>query len=149
MHQLMAATLDMIIEEIHAIQNEARSTGSTTLPCWPMIILGSPKGWTGPKFVDGKPVEGAWRAHQVPVADLEKREHLKILEDWMRSYQPEELVDHNGKLIPELADLAPSGDRRMGSNRHANGGRLGKGVVKPDFREYAGPVQLPWTVYGL
>src|SRR6059058_2972627 len=145
MHQLMAATLDIIIEEIHAIQNEARSKGSTTLPFWPMIILRSPKGWTGPKFVDGKPVEGTWRAHQVPVADLEKPEHLKILEDWMRSYQPEELFDHNGKLIPELADLAPSGDRRMGANPHANGGLLRKALIMPDFRKYAVPVQKPGT----
>jgi len=145
MHQLMAATLDIIIEEIHAIQNEARSKGSTTLPFWPMIILRSPKGWTGPKFVDGKPVEGTWRAHQVPVADLEKPEHLKILEDWMRNYQPEELFDHNGKLIPELADLAPSGDRRMGANPHANGGLLRKALIMPDFRKYAVPVQKPGT----
>src|SRR5262250_2633043 len=113
MHQAMAATLDAIIEEIHAIQNEARSKGSSALPIWPMIILRSPKGWTGPKFVDGKPVEGTWRAHQVPVADLVlKPEHLKILEDWMKSYRPEELFDEHGKLVPELSDLAPQGNRK-------------------------------------
>jgi xylulose-5-phosphate/fructose-6-phosphate phosphoketolase len=144
MHQLMAATLDTVIEEIHAIQNEARSNGSSGFPAWPMIILRSPKGWTGPKFVDGKPVEGTWRAHQVPVADLaSKPEHLKILEDWMRSYRPEELFDENGKLIPELAELAPKGDRRMGSNPHANGGLLLKDLVMPDFRTYAVPVARP------
>ncbi|HKQ74130.1 MAG TPA: phosphoketolase family protein, partial [Blastocatellia bacterium] len=144
MHQLMAATLDTVIEEIHAIQNEARSKRSSGLPAWPMIILRSPKGWTGPKFVDGKPVEGTWRAHQVPVADLaSKPEHLKILEDWMRSYRPEELFDENGKLIPELAELAPKGDRRMGSNPHANGGLLLKDLVMPDFRTYAVPAPKP------
>ena len=144
MHQLMAVTLDTVIEEIHAIQNEARSKGLSGLPAWPMIILRSPKGWTGPKFVDGKPVEGTWRAHQVPVADLASRpEHLKILEDWMRSYRPEELFDESGRLIPELAELAPKGDRRMGSNPHANGGLLLKDLVMPDFRTYAVPVVKP------
>jgi xylulose-5-phosphate/fructose-6-phosphate phosphoketolase len=146
MHQAMAATLDAVIEEIHAIQNEARSKGSSSLPVWPMIILRSPKGWTGPKFVDGKPVEGTWRAHQVPVADLgRKPEHLKILEDWMKSYRPEELFDENGKLIPELAELAPKGDRRMGANPHANGGLLLKDLLMPDFRTYAVPVAKPGT----
>jgi xylulose-5-phosphate/fructose-6-phosphate phosphoketolase len=146
MHQAMAATLDAIIEEINAIQNKARSKGSSTLPVWPMIILRSPKGWTGPKFVDGKPVEGTWRAHQVPVADLQsKPEHLKILEDWMRSYRPEELFDESGKLIPELAELAPKGPRRMGANPHANGGLLLKDLVMPDFRKYAVPVDKPGT----
>ncbi|MBO0863106.1 MAG: phosphoketolase family protein, partial [Chloracidobacterium sp.] len=144
MHQLMAATLDTVVEEIHAIQNEARSNGSRALPVWPMIILRSPKGWTGPKFVDGKPVEGTWRAHQVPVADLKsKPEHLKILEDWMRSYRPEELFDENGKLIPELAELAPKGARRMGANPHANGGLLLKDLIMPDFRSYAVPASKP------
>src|SRR5437868_9400979 len=115
MHQLMAATLDTIIEEIHAIQREARGKRSPSLPMWPMIVMRSPKGWTGPKFVDGKPMEGTWRAHQVPIADLEKPEHLKVLEDWMRSYRPEELFDEQGKFRPEFADLAPNGARRMGS----------------------------------
>jgi xylulose-5-phosphate/fructose-6-phosphate phosphoketolase len=137
MHQLMAATLDTVVEEIRAIQTEARTTGSPKVPVWPMIVLRSPKGWTGPKFVDGKPVEGTWRAHQVPVADLEKPEHLKILEDWMRSYRPEELFDHNGKLMSQIAELAPRGDRRMGANPHTNGGLLRKALVMPDFRKYA------------
>ena len=114
MHQLMAATLDRVVDEIRSLQADARATDSPTLPVWPMIILRSPKGWTGPKFVDGKPIEGTWRAHQVPVADLEKPEHLKILEDWMRSYRPGELFDQSGKLMPEIAELAPRGDRRMG-----------------------------------
>src|SRR6478752_5698729 len=120
MHQLMAATLDHIVEEIRSIQDDARKTRKSGVPQWPMVVLRSPKGWTGPEFVDGKPVEGTWRAHQVPVADLQtKPEHLKILEDWMRSYRPEELFDEQGRLIPELADLPPKGDRRMGANPHA------------------------------
>jgi xylulose-5-phosphate/fructose-6-phosphate phosphoketolase len=143
MHQIMASTLDTVLAEIRAIQNEARSKGSTSLPLWPMIILRSPKGWTGPKFVDGKPVEGTWRAHQVPVADLQKPEHLRILEDWMRSYRPEDLFDQDGKLVPELAELAPKGDRRMGSNPHANGGLLLQDLLMPDFREYAVTVPKP------
>ncbi len=144
MHQLMAATLDTVIEEIHAIQREARSKGSSGLPVWPMIVLRTPKGWTGPKFVDGKPVEGTWRAHQVPVADLDtKPEHLAVLEDWMKSYRPEELFDDNGKLIEELSELAPKGERRMGSNPHANGGLLLKDLLVPDFRQYAVSVPKP------
>ena len=108
MHQLMAASLDHIVEEIRSIQSSARSNGEPGLPEWPMIVLRTPKGWTGPKTVDGKPVEGTWRAHQVPVADLQlKPQHLKVLEDWMRSYRPEELFDENGKLVPELAELPP------------------------------------------
>ena len=146
MHQLMAATLDAVIEEIRAIQREARSKRSSGLPVWPMIVLRTPKGWTGPKFVDGKPVEGTWRAHQVPVADLEtKPEHLAVLEDWMKSYRPEELFDDNGKLIEELSELAPNGERRMGSNPHANGGLLLKDLLVPDFREYAVSVPKPGT----
>ena len=143
MHQLMATTLDTVIEQIHVIQHEARNKKSPALPLWPMIVLRSPKGWTGPKFVDGKPVEGTWRAHQVPVADLEKADHLKILEDWMRGYRPEELFDREGKLVPELAALAPKGSRRMGSNPHANGGVLLKDLLMPDFRKYAVPVTKP------
>jgi xylulose-5-phosphate/fructose-6-phosphate phosphoketolase len=144
MHQLMAATLDTVIEEIHAIQREARGKGAPRLPVWPMIVLRTPKGWTGPKFVDGKPVEGTWRAHQVPVADLDtKPEHLVVLEDWMKSYRPEELFDDNGKLIEELSELAPKGERRMGSNPHANGGLLLKDLLVPDFREYAVSVPKP------
>ena len=110
-----------------------------------MIILRSPKGWTGPKFVDGKPIEGTWRAHQVPVADLNNPEHLKILEDWMRSYRAEELFDQNGTFLSELAELAPTRDRRMGSNPHANGGLLSKDLLLPDFREYAVKVAKPGT----
>src|SRR5437867_9205988 len=123
MHQLMAATLDTVIEEIRAIQNEGRSQEPLTLPVWPMIVLRTPKGWTGPKVVDGKPVEGTWRSHQVPLAEpREKPEHLKQLEDWLRSYAPEELFDPDGRFKPELAALAPKGRRRMGMNPHANGG---------------------------
>ena len=144
MHQLMAAALDTVIEEIRAIQRETRSKGSSGLPVWPMIVLRTLKGWTGPKFVDGKPVEGTWRAHQVPVADLDtKPEHLAVLEDWMKSYRPEELFDDNGKLIEELSELAPKGERRMGSNPHANGGLLLKDLLVPDFRQYAVSVPKP------
>ena len=151
MHQLMAGTLDAIVNEIRSIQdtarqNNARNSGDSSLPIWPMIVLRSPKGWTGPKVVDGKPVEGTWRAHQVPVADLQsKPEHLKILEDWMRSYRPEELFDRNGKFISELAELAPKGERRMGANPHANGGILLRDLVMPDFRNYAVSVPKPGT----
>jgi len=148
MHQLMAGTLDTIVNEIQSIQNNARSQGDSVLPTWPMLILRSPKGWTGPKIVDGEPVEDTWRAHQVPVADLQsKPEHVKILEDWMRSYRPEELFDENGKLVSELAELAPKGDRRMGANPHANGGLLLRDLVMPDFRNYAISVSKPGTGY--
>ena len=145
MHQLMAATLDTIVTEIQAIQQKARAGQADRGPIWPMIILRSPKGWTGPKMVDGKPVEGTWRAHQVPVTDLSKPGHLKILEDWMKAYQPKELFDEQGKLIPELHDLAPQGNRRMGANPHANGGILLKDLVMPDFRRYAFEVTKPGT----
>jgi xylulose-5-phosphate/fructose-6-phosphate phosphoketolase len=149
MHQLMAQTLDTVLEEIRAIQNAARrGSNGVPVPVWPMIILRTPKGWTGPKEVDGKPVEGTWRAHQVPVADFAKNPgHLKILEDWMRSYKPEELFDRNGKLMPELAELAPSGERRMGANPHANGGLLLRDLLMPDFREYAVEVTRPGTEF--
>ncbi len=146
MHQIMAATLDAVIEEIRAIQDDVRGQESTSLPVWPMIILRTPKGWTGPKVVDGKPVEGTWRAHQVPVADLNtKPEHLAVLEDWLKSYHPEELFDENGKLIEELLELAPKGERRIGANPHANGGLLLKDLLMPDFREYAVSVPKPGT----
>ena len=145
MHQLMAHTLDTIIAEIGAIQKAARVGRSEELPAWPMIVLRTPKGWTGPKIVDGKPVEGTWRAHQVPVTDLAKPEHLKILEDWMKSYRPNELFDSQGKFVSELRELAPQGNRRMGSNPHANGGILLKDLVMPDFREYAVKVPKPGT----
>jgi xylulose-5-phosphate/fructose-6-phosphate phosphoketolase len=145
MHQLMASTLDTIVEEIIAIQQKARAGQLDGLPAWPMIILRTPKGWTGPKIVDGKPVEGTWRAHQVPVTNLSKPEHLKILEDWMKSYQPKQLFDEQGRLIAELQELAPHGNRRMGANPHANGGILLKDLVMPDFREYAVKVSKPGT----
>ncbi|HTM41879.1 MAG TPA: phosphoketolase family protein [Terriglobales bacterium] len=143
MHQLMAGTLDHIVEEIRTLQDESRHNGKAELQ-WPMIVLRSPKGWTGPKTVDGKQVEGTWRAHQVPVADLQRKpEHVKILEAWMKSYRPEELFDEGGKLIAELAELAPKGDRRMGANPHANGGLLLRDLVMPDFRDYAIAVKNP------
>jgi xylulose-5-phosphate/fructose-6-phosphate phosphoketolase len=144
MHQMMAATLDHIVEEIRSIQQSSRRGGMAKLPEWPMIVLRSPKGWTGPKTVDGKQVEGTWRAHQVPVADLQRKpQHLKILEDWMRSYKPEELFDQQGKLIPELAELPPKGTRRMSANPHANGGVLLHDLIMPDFRKYAVEVNKP------
>ncbi|MCU1242018.1 MAG: phosphoketolase [Candidatus Acidoferrum typicum] len=145
MHQLMASTLDTIVEEIKAIQQNARTGSLDGEPAWPMIIFRTPKGWTGPKIVDGKPVEGTWRAHQVPVTDLSKSGHVKILEDWMKSYQAHELFDNDGKLIPELRELAPQGNRRMGANAHANGGVLLKDLVMPYFREYAVKVSKPGT----
>jgi xylulose-5-phosphate/fructose-6-phosphate phosphoketolase len=146
MHQLMAATLDTVIAEVQAIQKDARSHGFSQRPLWPMIVLRTPKGWTGPKVVDGKPVEGTWRAHQVPIADVvHKPEHLKMLEAWMKSYRPEELFDGEGKLVAELAELAPKGERRMGANPHANGGLLLKDLVMPDFTEYAVDVAKPGT----
>src|SRR5512135_2102056 len=147
MHRLMAATLDSVVVEIKRIQHDARANGFKERPRWPMIILRSPKGWTGPKVVDGKPVEGTFRAHQVPVEEFAtKPENLKILEAWMKSYQPEELFDKNGRLIPELAELAPKGDRRLGANPHANGGLLLKELKMPDFRDYAVKVSKPGVV---
>jgi xylulose-5-phosphate/fructose-6-phosphate phosphoketolase len=146
MHQLMAATLDTVIHEIQEIQQHARSKGDPTRPQWPMIILRTPKGWTGPKEVDGKKVEDFWRSHQVPLADLAKKpDHLKALEDWMRSYKPEELFDENGRLLPELQELAPKGEKRMGALPHANGGLLTRELKMPDFRRYAVPVPRPGT----
>jgi len=145
-HQLMAGTLDTIVEEIRSIQNDARASRRVELPVWPMIVLRTPKGWTGPKTVDGKPVEGTWRAHQVPVADMaHKPQHIKILEDWMKTYRPQELFDNEGRLIPELAELAPKGNRRMGANPHANGGLLLRDLVMPDFRDYAVKIDKPAT----
>ena len=146
MHQLMARTLDSILGEIRAIQTAARhTTKHAGRPIWPMIIFRTPKGWTGPKEVDGKPMENTWRAHQVPVTDFAKPGHLKILDDWMHSYKPEELFDRSGKLIRELAELAPSGNLRMGANPHANGGLLLRELVMPDFRNYAVKVTKPGT----
>src|SRR5579871_4480614 len=138
MHRQMAQTLDIVLDEIRTIQQSARGNGFHQRPAWPMIVLRSPKGWTGPKEVDGKPVEGTWRAHQVPFAELhEKPDHLKILESWMRGYKPEELFDKNGTLVAELADLPPKGRRRMGMNPHANGGLLMQPLRTPSFREFA------------
>ena len=148
MHQLMAATLDTILEKIRDIQKAARENGSTERPKWPMIVLRSPKGWTGPKEVDGLQIEGTFRAHQVPVDHLSNPAHLKILEDWMRSYHAEELFDENGTLVPELAALAPKGNRRMGANPHANGGLLLRDLRMPDFRDYAVDVPQPGTTMG-
>ena len=142
MHQLMAVTLDQVVAEIQTIQQAARKQGAIQCPRWPMIILRTPKGWTGPKEVDGKKTEGYWRSHQVPFAELVgKPDHLRLLEDWMKSYRPEELFDGNGVLMPELAALAPQGERRMGANPHANGGLLLKDLQLPDFRGYA--VEVP------
>ena len=147
MHQLMAATLDTVLDEINEIQTNAREQGLTERPRWPMIVLRTPKGWTGPKFVDGKPVEGTWRAHQVPLSQpRDNPEHLRLLEEWLRSYKPEELFDQKGKLRPELADLAPKRERRMGANPHANGGLLLEELRLPDYREYAVAVSTPGTV---
>jgi len=144
MHQKMAATLDTIVTEIHSIQKRAREDGRTERPRWPMLILRTPKGWTGPKMVDGKPVEGTWRAHQVPVAQVrENPEHLKILEEWMKSYRAEELFDSSGKLDADLAALLPKGQRRMGMNSHANGGLLLEPLHLPPFRSYAVDVKTP------
>ncbi|MAT66736.1 MAG: phosphoketolase [Gammaproteobacteria bacterium] len=145
MHQLMAATLDRVIDEIRAIQTAARDNNETHhRPRWPMIILVSPKGWTGPKEVDGRKTEGYWRSHQVPFAELaDNPDHLRLLEQWMKRYRPEELFDEGGALRPELAALAPQGDRRMGANPHANGGQLLRDLKLPDFRKYAVQVAEP------
>jgi xylulose-5-phosphate/fructose-6-phosphate phosphoketolase len=149
MHQKMAATLDTVIARIKSIQQAAREDGVTVRPHWPMIILRTPKGWTGPKEVDGLKTEGYWRSHQVPFAELaEKPEHIKLLENWMKSYRPDELFDANGTLAPEVAGLAPTGERRMGSNPHANGGLLLKPLHLPDFRDYAVAVARPGGVTG-
>ncbi len=149
MHQKMASTLEAAIAEIKLIQNDARTKGIAKRPRWPMIILRTPKGWTGPKEVDGLKTEGFWRSHQVPITDMAKRpDHVKLLEEWMKSYRHEELFDENGKLIPELAELAPKGNRRMGANPHANGGLLLKDLKMPDFRDYALDVPKPGQVFG-
>ncbi|BFM39733.1 phosphoketolase family protein [Synechocystis sp. LKSZ1] len=147
MHQAMAATLDHCISEIHQIQAEARSTGVATRPRWPMIVMRTPKGWTGPDYVDNHKVEGFWRAHQVPMGGMhENPEHRHQLEHWMRSYKPEELFDENGTLKPEIKAMAPSGDKRLGSTPYANGGLLRRGLKMPDFRRYGIEVEKPGII---
>ena len=144
MHEAMASTLDAVIERIRQIQADARLHGKTERPRWPMIVLATPKGWTGPKMIDGKPNEGTFRSHQVPLTDPAKNpEHLRQLESWLRSYRPEELFDSEGRLMPELAALAPNGERRMGANPNANGGRLLRDLKMPDFTDYAVEVAKP------
>ena len=144
MHQLMAATLDQCLAEIRAIQQRARTSGKATRGHWPMIVLRTPKGWTGPKEVDGHKVEGFWRAHQVPLSGMhDNPAHLRQLEDWLRSYRPEELFDRSGRLVPELKALAPTGPMRMSANPHANGGLLRRDLRMPDFRDYALTVPKP------
>jgi xylulose-5-phosphate/fructose-6-phosphate phosphoketolase len=146
-HQRMAEVLDEIVAKIRNIQKKAREKGFITRPVWPMIVLRTPKGWTGPKKVDGLPTEGSFRSHQVPLAQLAaKPRHLAMLESWMKSYKSQELFDKEGKLVPELAELAPKGDRRMGANPHANGGMLLRDLKMPDFREYAVSVPKPGNV---
>jgi len=148
MHQLMAKTLEIVIKEIQHIQNKARAKNDATRPKWPMIVFNSLKGWTGPKVVDGLQIEGTFRAHQIPLlVDSDHPDHLKILENWMKSYKPEELFDKNGHLLPELADLAPKGERRMGANPHANGGLLLHDLIMPDFRTHAVLVPSPGSVH--
>jgi xylulose-5-phosphate/fructose-6-phosphate phosphoketolase len=146
MHQLMAATLDTVLDEIAAIQKEARGGRLHPCPQWPMIILRSPKGWTGPKYVDGLKTEGYWRSHQVPFGDMEKPEHVKLLEEWMHSYRPQELFDGDGRLRSEIAALAPEGDRRMSASPHANGGLLRRDLAMPDFADYAVGVTHPGRI---
>jgi xylulose-5-phosphate/fructose-6-phosphate phosphoketolase len=144
MHQLMAATMEQCVLDIHGIQAQARAGGEVSRARWPMIVLRSPKGWTGPKEVDGHKVEGFWRAHQVPLSGLhENPQHLQLLENWLRGYRPEELFDDNGRLLPELRALAPRGTRRMSANPHANGGLLRRDLRMPDFRDYAIEVAAP------
>ena len=146
MHQLMAETLDQVVAEIQQIQQDARTNGFTQRPRWPMIVLRTPKGWTGPQKVDGRQVTGTSRSHQVPMGEMSHPDHLRILEDWMKSYRPEELFDAAGRLNAELAELAPRGTRRMGANPHANGGALLQDLRLPDFRDYAVDVAQPGAI---
>jgi xylulose-5-phosphate/fructose-6-phosphate phosphoketolase len=149
MHQLMAATLEEVIGDIHQIQSNARSNNDNTRPRWPMIVLKSPKGWTGPNVVDGLQIEGTFRSHQVPLlVDADHPDHVKLLENWMKSYKAEELFDEKGTLKPELAELAPKGNRRMGANLHTNGGVLLKDLQMPDFHDHAVHVPAPGAVNG-
>src|SRR6516162_182620 len=142
-HQRLADVLDTVVKEIKQIWADARQNGVVKRPAWPMIVFRTPKGWTCPAEIDGKKCEGYWRSHQVPMGDMDKPEHIKILEDWMRSYRPEELFDAQGRLKPELAELAPKGHRRMSDNPHANGGLLMRDLKMPDFRDYAVDVPSP------
>ena len=146
MHQLMAATLDAVVQDIRRIKTSARRHGAKTRPLWPMIVLRTPKGWTGPQQIDGKRTEDYWRSHQVPMGDMDKAAHVKILRTWMKSYKPEQLFDKTGGFKPELAVLAPTGARRMSANPHANGGLLLKNLRLPDFRRYAVTVKKPGAV---
>jgi xylulose-5-phosphate/fructose-6-phosphate phosphoketolase len=147
-HKALAGALDEALDQIAEIQRAARQDGADTRPHWPMIVLRTPKGWTGPKEVDGLPVEGTWRAHQVPIADVrDNPDHLRLLEDWLRSYRAEELFDEEGRLVPELAELPPRDARRMSANPHANGGALMQDLVCPDFRDYAVEVSAPGTTF--
>ena len=147
MHQAMAATLDRCVAEIKSAQSESRTSGTATRPRWPMIVLRTPKGWTAPGEVDGKKLEGFWRSHQVPLAGVKTNPaHLKLLEDWMREYKPEELFDENGTPVAELRALTPTGTRRMGANPHANGGLLKKALRFPDFRDYAAKFDKPGQI---
>ena len=145
MHRLMADTLDKCVRDIRAAQKRAREEGIVERPRWPMIVFRSPKGWTGVKEANGKPIEGTFRAHQVPV-DMSKPEHLKLVEDWLKSYRPEELFDESGAPVPMLRELSPKGDRRMGANPHANGGLLLKELRMPDYRDYGIDVPFPGSV---
>ena len=148
MHQAFAETLDTCYSKIRTYQEEARTHGFSGIPRWPVIVLRTPKGWTGPEKVDGIQIEGTFHAHQVPVDDVKNNpEHLKILENWMRSYQPEEMFDESGRLLPEIAALAPKGERRMGANPHTNGGKVLVDLNLPDFTEYAVEVKQPSTTF--
>ncbi len=147
MHQLMAGVLAEVVKDIHQIQNDARINGNAQQPRWPMIVLDTPKGWTGPKIVDGVQIEDTFRAHQIPLqVDAEHPRHLSLLENWLKSYKPEELFTEEGQLLPELSELAPKGNRRMGANPHTNGGLLLQDLIMPDFKNYAVNVPLPGTV---
>ncbi len=148
MHQQMAATLDAVVADIKTIQRAARTKGFKKRPRWPMVILRSPKGWTGPKVVDGKRSEGTFRSHQVPMGDMSHPGHVKLLEKWMKGYRPQELFDRTGRFLPEIADLATTGERRMSANPHANGGLLLHDLRLPDFRDYALKVQKPGAMDG-
>src|ERR1700756_93717 len=143
MHQAMVATLDSVVSEIKQIWSTAREKGFSGRPSWPMIILRTPKGWTCPPEIDEKKCENYWRSHQVPMGDMDKLEHIKILERWMKSYRPEELFDATGRLKADIAELAPEGHHRMSDNPHANGGLLMRDLKMPDFRDYALDVPSP------